>query len=37
MSMSELRQPEAGAFATLEANPYLNQLPPEEPRGGTKL
>ena len=37
MSMTELRQPEPGAFATLEANPYLDQLPPDEPRQGTKL
>jgi len=37
MSMSGLRQPEPGAFATLEADPFLKQLPPDEPRQGAKL
>lgn len=35
--MSELRKPDPGAFPTLEENPYMGQLPPDEPRRGTKL
>jgi hypothetical protein len=34
---AELRQPAAGAFGALEANPYLHQLPPDEPGRGTKI
>jgi hypothetical protein len=33
----ELRKPMPGAFATVEENAYLNQLPPDEPKAGTRL
>ena len=35
--MNGLRKPHPGAFPTLEENPYIDQLPPDEPRRGTKL
>ncbi len=34
---SDLTKPLPGAYPSLEENPYLNQLPPDEPRQGTKL
>jgi hypothetical protein len=34
---SPLTQPLPGAFNSIEANPYLNVLPPDEPKSGVKL
>jgi hypothetical protein len=35
--MNGLRMPHPGAFRALKDNPYMDQLPPDEPRRGTKL